>query len=1499
MHTTFSCRAMLTVMALLTILCATVGHAQSGQDAMNDDMVLTQWRFQPAESITAPIHEEAWVDVNLPFDWARYWEWEQGKMQEARRAGWVERVPQMLHMNNGWFARTITIPTEYTGRRFWLALDQIHNDAAVYVDGERVDEILGPEGRVDLTEHLTPGTPHTLRIWVTRWWNGVSLSMEQDVLRRTALYWRLGGRVERLVRQGKTREEAEAQVMQRRMVGGLTAPVRLEIRAPRAEVTDVFVQTSYRQKTLAVEIETLNHAAVNGRLELRVRDVTEPDEGTALPAIEQAVRLAGAGRKVHRLEVPWQNPRLWEIDDGYLYAADVVLRDDEGRVLHKVQPVRFGFREVWVEGRQLMLNGHPLRLRFTQLKPEREPMNPASITFMRSMGGNASYYTMPNDAEWWRQRGRRPELPFGDWKKMLEYADETGWAYFAPMPPMRAVKNVLDDPEAREAYRREARLFARRLRNHPSILAWALSMNTGTPAREDPEKLGQSRYHTDQALSPNKKWAVFGQNVMKELDPTRLRYHHSGQGGQFDFFNHYVNFMPLRERMAIPSYWAEHGDRPWGISEWGELYTASFAWGPVYRFTEHAAAYLGDEAYDLETPRFVKFQNDLIDQDRRQFKGVVRLKPREAATIRDETAYGAMQNLFVRQTNLAWRAYGVPMGWFPWTFQVGLGITPYHDYLHRKGEEVNFRYEHLRMKEAQAAHEEPPAWVNSLYHAYRDTLQPLLVTLAGRPERLHSRQRHFYAGETFRKTIMAVWDGPGDTDCSVDWSLTTDAGRTIVSDRESFDLSVGQIDRRTLELTAPDVNQRTDASLAVVVYGDQGEVIRRERFALTFRPKAQRLNTQSRWAIYDPQGTAADWLTSRDADMTHLESIEGFNADDYDVLLLGRNALESLRTAPFNTGDMANGLRVLMLEQSVSSLQGMGFRVTDIRPRRAFMRVSDHDALQGLQPIDLRDWRGRSTLLPPTNEGMHPWPVSHPPHWQNDDTVASVIIETPQHGAFTPIVECEFDLAYSPLLQWSHGAGQVIFCQFDVTDRLDRDPAADQLMGNLVRTLDASPRTAQNRTVVYHGGPRDHDYLRALGATVTEYDGSLDPAKHILVLGRDKTAAPPMTPDDLERFVLYGGIVLSMPADGRALRERMPADVSDQMEFATLEVPRVAPPQEPAALLRGMGPQLFRWRMFPQFTRFSASGDAANVHRYLDGLVLHVPRGRGHWIFSQIDPKKLQHDHATLKRVRWNTARYYQQLLTNLGAKTRHDLTRRLMSFAPAAPLVNIPQWRIYNGAFDTGTKPRDGKFPALGKTLPVELALGEKDEGEAAVIGEDIGEGETDDVQTGEGRWVSFGPRPDGFVHLNWVATPAVGKIGYARTYVYSSRAREAVMVMGADYWCQLLVNGEAVLDHGKSQRTGGAPDPADFTLRIPLQTGWNALEIKVASGAKGFGFWCRLSDPGDLRVEHGRRPTRPPADLPATHNLLAEPEPEAPSLFYSGLTSEPGDDPYTYRPW
>jgi len=1415
------------------------------------------WEFQPGADIATPPKPAEWAAVEVPFLWTATWKY------KVNRVGKSWSKLKLRELDDGWFETRVAIPQAWTGKVVYLELSGLQCDAVVWVNGKRLGELRGPDGRVAVTAAVTPGKEARIRLWVTRWWHGTKNQRANDPLRDTAIKG-----------QVKTKWYKKEDDVRRGTPGGLAGRAALRAVPERVEIENVRVETSVRQGDIHVHVDyRLRDKSLRPRFEAQVAELD--GSTTGLPSASGIVEMDGRhdGTRSHTLVARWPHPRLWEVGDPHLYRLRVRMVGPDGPV-DEYHAVRFGFREVWAEGKELILNGHPLRLRL----PYFVSSVPQMILF-EGMGFNAMEF-QPNPTAWYGTWGLFPrESATQAGGKLLDAADERGWAVLMPAPGVTHAKNAILKPAAQALYLRDLRAWLRRLdrQNRPSILSWVPSMNTGD--NYNPKNLGRK------PTTPRAEWYGKVEELIKSIDPSRLVFHHQGgRTGDMEMLNFYLNFAPLQEREEFLSAWSESGEKPWGVVEHGPPATVNFfKRSTVAYFTEYAAIYLGDEAYALEKDEYVQACLNVRPggHHKSAFAGVSGLaESGQLAHVGEWTGYYRFMDLFIRNTNKAWRAWGVNGGWFPWIFNVGFGVPPGHKPT-RRGWHMYSGFE-----TPDEALKQRPEWANPIYDAYRDTMQSLLVFIGGPAKHFTAKDHSFYAGEAFEKTIVVVWDGPGGKQLSVDWELAA-AGQVCAKGQATFSLGPGAIEKRPLHMTAPQVVTRTQATLKIVAKDDAGRPVSKDRLQLAVFPPIPRTpRAKSRWRIFDPLGKTTDELKRLGFSAEPLApngSLRGI-----DVLAVGYKALTQAKRMPFTLDDVDRGLRVVLFEQDVASLEAMGFRVQDVVPRHVFPRVATHPILRCIEPSDLVNWRGEGQLLPTTSEGMKVWPWPHAPHWGNAMSVASVVIETPHRGAFTPILECEFDLAYSPLLLWEHGEGQIVFCQLDLTSRVGKEPAASILASNLIDYLDSEHGRSQGKRVVCLTADRETaSFVEGLGfeseATGTTSEASgLRPASHLVVVGPDGLANAASPGSAVREFVRRGGSALVMPQGEAQLQG---AGLPWRLETEAAKLARVSPDAlrggEP--LLRGVGPQLLHWRTSLGMDRFARAGLPAKSARLLGGLLLRVSEGKGTWLFSQLDWRPLNDGSHHLRRARWNMRKFHRQLLGNLGARTGRQVAEQFLSPRQFAPMVNVPLWQVLNKIAEVpADKGERNDFPGLQSLLPAERWVAK-----------------TSSASKRDFEWRLRAADKNGYLDLARLAPAREGRVGYAVTHVYASTARRASFALSSDYWCVFRVNGETVIDHGKTGRPRRAPRPGEIRLQVPFKKGWNRLEVKVASGNGGFGLWCHISDPGDLRV--APRLTAPesvPATVPAPGDLLKEPMVSGVDLLYcEPLQKE--DDPYGFTRW
>ena len=339
-------------LCLLLLLPAFWCPAQ-GVAPLRAELPLDTWHFQPGWVGADPIPTN-WVPVRLPYTWTETWT----RPQAAEAAAWAKQ--DLRDLNSAWYETDVTVPAEWQGRRVMLESRGVQCDAIVTVAGKRVGEIRGPDGRVDLTGVAVPGRTVKVRLWVTRWWEATANQRSRDLFRDVT--------VEAMPHTEWYHTPDEA----RRAIPGGLGGVSLLALPALAEIENVAVATSVRRHELSLSLDyRLLTAAPGARFQVQVTEIGGAAVGLPVASVPLQTTAVGPSRS-QTVVVPWGKPHLWDVGAPYLYLVKVNLVGADGALLDAYPPVRFGFREVWTEGKELILNGHPLHLRpgyFTSTVP--------------------------------------------------------------------------------------------------------------------------------------------------------------------------------------------------------------------------------------------------------------------------------------------------------------------------------------------------------------------------------------------------------------------------------------------------------------------------------------------------------------------------------------------------------------------------------------------------------------------------------------------------------------------------------------------------------------------------------------------------------------------------------------------------------------------------------------------------------------------------------------------------------------------------------------------------------------------------------------------------------------------------------------------------------------------------------------------------------------------------------------------------------------------------
>lgn len=270
--------------------------------------------------------------------------WEAGVTRDAEAVPVAWEQVTVPHLREGsarggsdflWYRREVTVPAAWAGGRVVLLLVGARYQPRVCVDGKIVAERL--EGwtpfEVDLSDQVQPGRPFTLSVrcqdWGAVFADGFTLPADAA---------------------GDLRDAPKAQLIA--PIGGHYGwfgmwDDAVLLRRPATCLDDVAIVPSVRRAELTVRGQCLRP-----RPGLRIA-------GTVLagdqPVLQMpAVEIGADGR--WELKAAFPQARFWSPEDPHLYALRLTLSEAPGAAIDELQE-RFGFRELWAEGPDFVLNG--------------------------------------------------------------------------------------------------------------------------------------------------------------------------------------------------------------------------------------------------------------------------------------------------------------------------------------------------------------------------------------------------------------------------------------------------------------------------------------------------------------------------------------------------------------------------------------------------------------------------------------------------------------------------------------------------------------------------------------------------------------------------------------------------------------------------------------------------------------------------------------------------------------------------------------------------------------------------------------------------------------------------------------------------------------------------------------------------------------------------------------------------------------------------------------
>lgn len=1226
------------------------------------------WRWQPANEADEPPPISGWGYFKVPGSWPGISDYLQKDSQTVYpHPNWKNWKPASVRA--AWYQRRIEIPAQWAGRRIVLSVDCLNSYAAVLVDEKKVGELRFPGGELDLSSARLPGHTHALSLHVIAMpLAGVMLSYSDTAAAK----------------------EVKGEVARR----GLCGDVWLAALPADARLADVKVDRSVRHGRVTVSAAVENPPA-DGRYTLRARIARAGQTVTEFASQSFTSRDLADGRLT--FSTAWKPEQLWDLNTPEnLYDLQVSLLDASGKVLDTAWNVRFGFRELWIDGRDYYLNGSRIFLCAVPLDNAQIGAAMANYAATREtllrlkrIGINL-VYTHNYDSE------PGAHLSF---EEILRAADDVGMLVAFTQPHFAHYDWKSADADVHNGYARHAAFYVRMAQNHPSVVFYAMSHNaTGYEEDMNPDLIDGMHDPRQTWSANNARLALRAEAIVRRLDPSRIVYHHAGGNiGSMHTVNFYPNFAPVQELSDWFGHWAEGGAKPLFLCEYG----APFTWDwTMYRgwykgvrefgsaavpwefcLAEWDAQFLGDRAFAMQEQEKANLR-----WEARQFAAGNVWRRWDYPTQVGSPRFADRNEVLAMYLSDNWRAYrtwGVS-GISPWEYEV---FWTRRDCVDRRRQDFKVDWDNLqrpglsadfidnRFERIDTAFQfddwVPTAAGKALLH----NNQPVLAYIAGQTSAFTSKDHNFLPGQIVEKQLILINNSRRKVTFHCNWSFQL-AG--LPAPEQDVTVETGQQARVPLYFKIPTTAVPGAYDIRAVARFAQNQE-QTDTFVIYVLPAPRPANAVATIALFDPRGQTAALLKQLGLAFRQIDADAKLAADD--VLVIGKLALTADGPAP-DIRAVRDGLKVILFEQSPEALEKrLGFRVVEYGLRRVFARIPDHPVLSGIHPDYLRDWRGEATTVPPRlSYELRPrygptvrWcDIPVPQIWRcgNRGNVASALIEKPCRGDFRPILDGGFDQQYSPLMEYREGKGVVLLCQLDVTGRSVADPAAEALAANVIDYVCAwKPKPM--RRAVYAGEPAGLAHLRSAGFDLSPYEGGKIAPDRILVLGPtapDNVAAPAV-----RTFLQAGGHVLAVGLTQHDADALLPFKVTLHKQE---HISTVFDPPHRDSPLAGVGPADVQIREPREVPLVTAGAAAAG-----DGVLALAPpaAAQGGVVFCQLAPWRFDSHQST------NVKRSYRRLsflLTHLLANMDVSCATPLLDRFHAPVRANDAEKRFLDGLY-------------------------------------------------------------------------------------------------------------------------------------------------------------------------------------------------------------------------
>ena len=1203
------------------IFLSTIGLSAMAQTSINNnykeviltakraEMVLNnKWLFQPAVNQASEKPDEAyWSDIQVPSSWYSKFE-----VDSAFKAGSLANKEQLKNLSRAWYQTSVIIPANWKSNITELQLTKVSTDAIIFVNGKNAGNIHWYTGAVDISKYVKYGQENQIRILVIATPN----EGEIPVLMGTAT----------------TQVTFTKATLETR---GITGDVILISHPKNTFVSDLFVKPSVRQKRVDLDVEIVG-VKKQGVVSVTADMVNE--KGVIEKTFTSTINVLAKDTQTVKLSFDWANPRLWDLDNPELYTLKLSLKAKN--IIDDVYPQEFGFREFWIDGKHFYLNGTKINLR-PHLLMGGSGMNElidASIDGIKKNGYNISEI-WPNNFD------KRGFLEHSE--QMMARSDKRGFLLMGVALPFidylldKSWTFQWDKPEVKLAYEKRMLINLRRDRNHPSVVMWTTSANFfGDTQDQNPVNIGRVNWvKNNPPFQKNAEAGIEAINIIKKNDPTRPVYtHHGTYVGDVHTLNFYLNFLPLQEREEWMSHYSQFGQIPFIGIEFGTPLFCDYLRGrngfgsniktePLV--SEFSAMYFGEKAYTTEPSYYRKnmVANFLKDQTYNDMTGSYYIKM---------WSFQQMQKLFTKNTWRSWRTYDMPGGMLPWDSGHGwsrndtagtvINMKPFE--LGRRG----MYYPTAQLSDIYDK-QEPAYTTQPGGKALIENNNATLAYIAGSLEAFTAKDHSFKLNQIVEKQLFFFNDTREIQNCTWKYKVIL-AGKTISENKGECVVPVGDKKSETISFYTPSQIEgfKTDGMIIMnAKIGNQNHTD-----TLNFRVfNKQNIVEKSSIYTFDPVGKTNDMLTSLGYKVKNWSG-----ETSIPFLVIGRDVLSQKFSLPASLETFVkNGGKAIVFNQQDSVMEKSGFRVSKYVSRYVFP-IKENAITKDLDELDLRNWAGVGTIntaypdymnspyeKSPDNSPIYGW------HWGNRGSVATNAMEKPHNSGWTPLLQCEFDMAYSPLMELDYGKGKLVWCSLDLEDHANQDPVAEILTKRLMEYMQNSPPSIRNRKTLFIGTGQEQKLLNEVGLDYTK-STKVESDADLIICG----SISPQQESELKLYAEKGGKLFILPKNVTGKYFGVDYQLDNDFDGGK-SIPDWA-------IGRGLSLSDVRYRSTTPSVLLSTGCEIA-----INGLLGRKQKGKGEIVFCQFDPNRFHADTLTYNRfTRWRSNRAIVQILANLGA---------------------------------------------------------------------------------------------------------------------------------------------------------------------------------------------------------------------------------------------------------